>query len=75
MHTYDFRSRTLEVVYQVPHKVEFISHGRLLKNLLVFVEDHRKVKIYDLVTKKEELLFKADYQIIALDVKDLSEKS
>ena len=73
MHTYDFRSRTLEVIYQVPHKVEFISHGRLVRNILVFVENHRSVKVYDQITKKETFLFKSDYQIVALDVNDLEE--
>jgi len=61
----------LEVVYEVPQNVEFISHGKLIKNFIIYVEDHKKVKFFDLLTKKDSVLFTMEAQVIAFDTFDL----
>ena len=45
------------MVYDIPKNIEFISHGRLCKNLIIYIEDHKKVKSYDIETKINTLLF------------------
>ena len=57
---FDFAKSTIEVVFDVPASVEFISHGRLAKNVIIYVENHKKVKCLDLTSKKEVLLFTMD---------------
>ena len=64
----------MEVVYDIPDNVEFISHGKLVKNYIVFVEDHKRVKCYDIINKRITLLFTMQSQIIAFDVLDLDDK-
>lgn len=57
---YDFAKETLTIVYEIPQNVEFVSHGRLIKNLIIYVEDHKKIKCFDLNSRSDTLLFTMD---------------
>jgi hypothetical protein len=57
-------------IYSIPQSVEFISFGRLAKNYIIYVEDHKKVKAFDTKKMSDILLFTMDSNIIAFDVMD-----
>jgi hypothetical protein len=59
-------------VFDIPNRIEFVSHGRLIKNFIIYVEDHKKIKCLDLRNLKETLLFSMDSTVIAFDTLDLS---
>lgn len=49
----DILDKTIQTIYEVPQSVEFISHGRLCGGTIIYVEDHKKIKCFDIATKGE----------------------
>ncbi|CAD8210023.1 unnamed protein product [Paramecium pentaurelia] len=55
------------ILLDIDPKIEYISHGRFIKNGILFVENHKIVKIYNPIEKSQKVIKITKQQIVALD--------
>ncbi|KAM3146491.1 hypothetical protein pb186bvf_001460 [Paramecium bursaria] len=69
MLNFENQPHTIDILLQIDPKVEFISYCKFyLENKILYVENHRKVIIYDLQSKQFQQLHQMPSQIIGLDL-------
>jgi len=65
---YDLDRRQIFPIVEFLKNFEFISHGRLYRHELIFVENNKNVKSYDMVKKLLVDLYHHTSSIIAFDI-------
>ncbi|CAD8125935.1 unnamed protein product [Paramecium sonneborni] len=60
----------VNILLDIDPKIEYISHGRFTQNGILFVENHKIVKIYNPLDKQSKVIKITKQQIVALDYHD-----
>lgn len=65
---YDLSRREIFRIAEFPKSYEFLSHGRLYGNELIFVENNKNVKTFNMETRLETNLYQHSSSIIAFNI-------
>ena len=68
---YDITAKKVVPIINFDKKYHFLSFGRLIKNTLIFVENNKNVRMYDMEKKIEkDCLYSHKSSIIAFDIRN-----